>query len=1049
MEQAHRLRFVKTLAMLPYIFTATGVTQGTNHITISIPLKTCPVIPIGEVKAIASVQLGSGVNSFALQFVDQVAPGTIAGSGTCTKSAGNWTCAADPAFACTQYPASICISQETGSAGPDMITMTPSSTAADDTPRFEIDFRLDSNHGSTGNTNSCSNKQQIAINYYTVTIVSAPASTFTGGCLESFDGRSATRTGAIPSGSDSCTAGSETLNPIPVPIVNAAASAMCPTSDPRDTVAALSIPLIPLPPPPMPQPTFACFLQRPSLDTMMVLDKSGSMATMDPGSTGTRIAALHAAGQGFLEDWLGLPPMSGDQVGVVTFDSAATSLTNSMFEDVNTTNIRGAGGLEAQINALNPGLATSIGAGLNMAQQNINSGTASRKTILLMSDGQQNTDPMVAVDSGVVMVYCNSPSNCTAPGVNLAGCTSAHHCPLFPSGSITPAIFVVSLGPSSQVDPAILQDLTNSTGGYYVNSESVSQLLTPFFLQMLQNLVHFNTYETVRLLSGTVSQEQAYSTTIPISSTSHNAVFSLMWPSQFGALRMTLTPPGGGLPIVKQDASGFINLMQTLPLSALYDPMDDWTITIEAIPQIKVAATSASTAAGIPFNLHMMTDDPAFKTDLSVVPGDYVPGGSIHLRASIRRFGIPVAGLGTHPGDRILFDLVKPGQSVGDMLSDSTASGTPPPGNPDLQPGADAKLFNTLQASPSALKHDQVQGIPLYDDGKPEHGDDVAGDGIYNALYPAVLPGHYNFLFWVESTDPSVARFSRQQVRTAYVRSVPDSANTVYQVSVSAGTRRKQQLSITMTPRVKPGAGCGLHDPHCGRMGPGWANYFWFTAPGHTPFKSMDNLDGTYTATLDFSGSIPPPVAVHFENVLAVIGDNTAPNELPQPLGPGNVVTANVITGHVISRARVAIFADGGGNLPIGTLGANYNKGASLDAGLEYMLATRVSLEGLFGYEHFPGKLNPNLNVYQNAVNAKVYLFTGKIQPFVNVGPGGYSFVSAGSSSTYAGGNAGGGVLFNLSQHLGIQASYNFNVVGTSGAISRFSAYQAGVRYAF
>jgi hypothetical protein len=295
----------------------------------------------------------------------------------------------------------------------------------------------------------------------------------------------------------------------------------------------------------------------------------------------------------------------------------------------------------------------------------------------------------------------------------------------------------------------------------------------------------------------------------------------------------------------------------------------------------------------------------------------------------------------------------------------------------------------------------------------------------------------------VESTDSNSVRFSRQQLRTAYVRPVPDQANTVFQTNI-VRRDRGSVLTITMTPRVKAGSGCTTNNPKCGRMGPGWANYFWFTAPGRTPFKPIDNLNGTYTATLDFSGSIPSPVAVHFENVLAVIGDNVTPDQLPDPLGPGNV-----LTGNVIESRRFAIYADIGGNVPIGTLATSYNKGVSLNAGLEYKLASHLSLEGVFGYHHFPGKLNPNLNIYQYSANIKVYLTSTRIQPFVNGGPGGYTFSSASASSNYAGGNAGAGLLFNLSKDFGIQASYNFQAVATSGATSRFSTYQVGIRYAF
>jgi hypothetical protein len=100
------------------------------------------------------------------------------------------------------------------------------------------------------------------------------------------------------------------------------------------------------------------------------------------------------------------------------------------------------------------------------------------------------------------------------------------------------------------------------------------------------------------------------------------------------------------------------------------------------------------------------------------------------------------------------------------------------------------------------------------------------------------------------------------------VRPLPDGGNTDVQATVIA----KGTLQIVMTPRGVSGDCLGL----------GWANYFWFTALGVKPFKAKDNLDGSYTATLNFTGK-PPKVSVHFENALAVIGDSVTDNQLPSP----------------------------------------------------------------------------------------------------------------------------------------------------------------------
>jgi len=87
------------------------------------------------------------------------------------------------------------------------------------------------------------------------------------------------------------------------------------------------------------------------------------------------------------------------------------------------------------------------------------------------------------------------------------------------------------------------------------------------------------------------------------------------------------------------------------------------------------------------------------------------------------------------------------------------------------------------------------------------------------------------------------------------------------------------------------------------------------------------------------------------------------------------------------------------------------------------------------------------VNIIQFSGNGKVY-FAKKwpVLPFVNGGIGGYHFTSG---TTNFGGNLGGGVLKELNPHWGVQGSYNFHVVNTSVAATKFSTVQAGLRYVF
>ena len=159
-------------------------------------------------------------------------------------------------------------------------------------------------------------------------------------------------------------------------------------------------------------------------------------------------------------------------------------------------------------------------------------------------------------------------------------------------------------------------------------------------------------------------------------------------------------------------------------------------------------------------------------------------------------------------------------------------------------------------------------------------------------------------------------------------------------------------------------------------------------------------------------------------------------------------------------ESKWAGFLDLGANIPHGTLG----NGFSLNAGLEYMVNSYVSAEGIFGYHHFPAKgvsqlpaglpLNPltDQNIYQLSGNVKFYLgpphsiSSITFQPFANTGPGVYKF-SPGPWKF--GGNLGVGGLFQLTSRFGLQASYNFHAVNTSGTLTKFSTLQGGIRFLF
>jgi len=158
--------------------------------------------------------------------------------------------------------------------------------------------------------------------------------------------------------------------------------------------------------------------------------------------------------------------------------------------------------------------------------------------------------------------------------------------------------------------------------------------------------------------------------------------------------------------------------------------------------------------------------------------------------------------------------------------------------------------------------------------------------------------------------------------------------------------------------------------------------------------------------------------------------------------------TTSTVTTTISAKtlSKFAAFLDVGANFPQGSFSNSFSPGFSLNGGLEYIAASHLSVEGIFGYHFAPAKTSGNINIYQYSVNAKAYLTTGNIRPFVNAGIGGYT-LSPGS--TYFGGNVGGGLLYNLTLHWGLQGSYNFHVVDTQSSSTKFSTAQVGLRYVF
>jgi hypothetical protein len=189
-------------------------------------------------------------------------------------------------------------------------------------------------------------------------------------------------------------------------------------------------------------------------DVMLAVDRSGSMSS-DDGTGRTKIEGARDAVSLFVQL---VKADTGNRVGLVSFSTSASSPVDfsiAPVTDPNKNTLVGgppfSGGI---VGALTPGGATSIGDGLAKARDQFPSPGANPRAILLLTDGLQNTSPMIAeVDSSL--------------------------------GGIT--VHAIGLGSESNLNGDLLTQLTAAHGGLYTRASS-GLSLEKFFSSAFGNI---------------------------------------------------------------------------------------------------------------------------------------------------------------------------------------------------------------------------------------------------------------------------------------------------------------------------------------------------------------------------------------------------------------------------------------------------------------------------------------------------------------------------------------------------------------------------------
>lgn len=605
------------------------------------------------------------------------------------------------------------------------------------------------------------------------------------------------------------------------------------------------------------------WIDRPAVDVMLVLDKSGSMGS------GGKIEALRSAVNNFVDQWAQSGVLKtdsdaakADRLGVVLFNGDASDWTFSdseenLTEGLNkfTPKLRSA--ISGKTDTILPGGMTSIGDGLFQAASYLTA-TNKRQVILLMSDGKETAARRVTADGTSIIIGGDE--------LNLDNLN----------------IWVVSIGNSAtDINATVLENIAKAGKGFYINTTvGESSDLNLYFLELLQNFLRFNTIETTRLISEKMSINRLSSvggigTTrfkVATSSTAKMVSFSLMWNPQINAdISMTVTPPKGDPidPSHFQKGKGFIRMTLPLPLPDGYPAgshTGEWSIGI--------SAKGHGLSSKFPYQFYALTDDDEIKSTFDIGNKDYVTGEAIPLRVKLTEFSSPI--LNQDGKLKVIATLVKPEDGIGNLLAKNSVTGTPPPNTGDTLSPTDQKLAALLQENPDLIKS-LSDVIELFDDGKPEHGDKTKNDGIYSALYTETeKQGHYNFLFAVSGPTKYTGLLSRQQIKTVYVRLAPDADETTISSEITDNGADGQTLTVTMTPRDKYG----------NHFGPGYQNHFLVSPVFGHRYKFQDNdLNGIYEMNIHIPKDKQPPlIDIQYVKPFMVITDEMDPEKIPTDL---------------------------------------------------------------------------------------------------------------------------------------------------------------------
>jgi V8-like Glu-specific endopeptidase len=531
----------------------------------------------------------------------------------------------------------------------------------------------------------------------------------------------------------------------------------------------------------------------PDQDVMLVIDRSGSMSS-SAGTGQTKMEEAKDAASLFVQL---IQSNVGHRAGLVSF-----STTASLGEGIGNINPGKKNQLigpspysGGAVGALVPGGLTSIGSGIDAAQAEL-AGGSNAKTILLLTDGLQNTPAMIA------------------DAVSDIGTTKVH---------------AIGLGTESSLNGAILSALTQSTGGAYTRAGDGLNL-KKFFALAFGDIFEAGTLTDP---IATLSREQNETEPVEFEVCDETRITVVVgWDRTDGQLEPVLTSPDGTVisaGTTNTEASfGRTWSFLKVPLPHAGSRAGTWRVYFRRAQS--GGEFPSFSPVPLRYFMNVIAAGGPFMTPVSTTNHLYT-GDAVTL---LVRLAYP-DGQGVH-GASVKLSVTTPNQAAGTILA---KEGLRAPTE------IDGDSVSPKHTTLIALEEEQGEPLFTYSEEWFEMRQDRELTGVFEEVGPwgfrfvsLRIPGNYNFRAVGRYGDE--CKGMREATWTTYVEvGIDEDATSVTTTPVGKDPSGRDRIRVTITPQ----------DQFGNLIGPGSAEGFTVTGIPGSEITGVvtDNRDGSYS----------------------------------------------------------------------------------------------------------------------------------------------------------------------------------------------------------